>query len=129
MSIEPKYVYGIVAGVIGTAIYFFTLRKRERERQDKLGGIMCPRCREHYSEEQLFQIDKVLRMPFKLIGWDQKAMKTLSERGERSELDGFYCARCKSILSLVLSVGYLIALPMIGSVIYLALDFLGLISG
>lgn len=119
MPIEQQYVYGVVVGVIGTVIYFFTLRKRERGREDMLGGVMCPRCREHFSEEQLFQIDKILRTPLKLIGWDPKAMKTTTQRDENGELDCFYCARCKGIISFVLFIGYLVTLPLIGSLVYM----------
>ena len=127
---DPKNIFGIAAGLVGTTIYYFSIRNKDKSRVSKAGGLVCPRCREHFSPEQLFKLDSVLTFPFKLLGWNTKIMSSVSQKSNEDELDGLYCANCLSTLNFVIFCGYLlIGLPLIGSVLYVALDFLFDLNG
>jgi len=125
----PALIYGITAGIVGTTIYYLVHRKQEKLRENKSGGIICPRCRQHFSEEQLFELDKLLRWPLKLYGWNPRIMNSPISNSDQNELDGFYCSRCKAIITFVLNFGVLFVLLVASFNIFLLLNHFGVIDG
>ena len=125
----PKWIFAITAGVIGTAIYFYTLRKNNAKRPKEYKGYICPRCRQGFKKNELYPVWQFLVAPLKVMGWDKALPVDEHCETKGTELGSFYCKRCKRIIYIFIALSTVITVPVTMAILFLVAYYLGFTGG
>ena len=125
----PKWIFAITAGVIGSAIYFYTLRKNNAKRPKEYEGYICPRCRQGFDEKDLYPIWQFPAAPLKLMGWDRPLPIDKHCETKGTELGSYYCKGCKRVINFFMVLSVVITLPVIMAVLFLVAYYMGFVDG